>query len=182
MLLTPGPVPLGPPRALAARPDPTGDPSQLQFFESKIRPIFVNNCYQCHSRQAEKLKANLSLESRESMLKGGETGPAIVPGDPDNSLLIKAVRYTDPDLQMPPKDKPLSRPAGRRSGGLGQNGRARPARGRRHHWRRRIGAKTGANTGPFSLEKSGRAGKWPTPPGSPRRWTPSFWPNWRPTG
>ena len=85
--------------------DPT--PAQLQFFENKIRPIFVNNCYKCHSRQAEKLKANLSLEFRDGLLKGGETGPAIVPGDPDHSLLIKAVRYTDPDLQMPPKN-PLS--------------------------------------------------------------------------
>ncbi len=85
--------------------DPT--PAQLQFFENKIRPVFVNNCYKCHSRQAEKLKANLSVEFRESLLKGGETGPAILPGDPDNSLLIKAVRYTDPDLQMPPKDQKL---------------------------------------------------------------------------
>ena len=85
--------------------DPT--PAQLQFFENKIRPIFANNCYKCHSRQAEKLKANLSLEFRDGLLKGGETGPAIVPGDPDHSLLIKAVRYTDPDLQMPPKN-PLS--------------------------------------------------------------------------
>ena len=90
--------------SLAADPSP----AQLQFFENKIRPIFVNNCYKCHSRQAEKLKAGLSLESRESILKGGDSGPAIVPGDPNRSLLIKAVRYTDPDLQMPPKDQPLS--------------------------------------------------------------------------
>jgi hypothetical protein len=83
-------------------------PAQLQFFENRIRPIFVNNCYKCHSRQADKPKANLSLESRESILKGGDSGPAIVPGDPNRSLLIKAVRYTDPDLQMPPKDQPLS--------------------------------------------------------------------------
>src|SRR5580693_5959155 len=86
--------------------DPTA--SQLQFFENKIRPILVNNCYKCHSRQAEKLKGNLSDEFRESLLKGGETGPAVVPGKPEDSLLIKAVRYTDPDLQMPPKDQKLS--------------------------------------------------------------------------
>src|SRR5580693_7948383 len=83
-------------------------PAQLQFFENKVRPILVNNCYKCHSRQAEKLKGNLSVEFRESLLKGGETGPAVVPGKPEDSLLIKAVRYTDPDLQMPPKDQKLS--------------------------------------------------------------------------
>ena len=84
-------------------------PSQadVQFFENKIRPILVNNCYKCHSSQAAKLKGGLSLEYRESILKGGDDGPAIVPGDPDKSLLIKAVRYQDPDLQMPPKDNKL---------------------------------------------------------------------------
>src|SRR5579883_1939359 len=79
-----------------------------QFFENKIRPILVDNCYKCHSHEAPKLKGGLSVEFRDGLLKGGDTGPAIVPGDPDNSLLIKAVRYGDPDLQMPPKDKKLS--------------------------------------------------------------------------
>jgi mono/diheme cytochrome c family protein len=83
-------------------------PAQLQFFESKIRPLFADKCYKCHSQQAEKVKAGLLLDTRAGVLKGGETGPAIVPGDPEKSLLIKAVRYTDPDLQMPPKDKKLS--------------------------------------------------------------------------
>ena len=83
-------------------------PSQLQFFESKIRPVLVNNCYKCHSQQAEKVKAGLLLDTREAVLKGGDSGPAIVPGDPDKSLLIKAIRYTDPDLQMPPKGKKLA--------------------------------------------------------------------------
>ncbi|MEO7300782.1 MAG: c-type cytochrome domain-containing protein, partial [Verrucomicrobiota bacterium] len=83
-------------------------PDQTAFFESKIRPILVDNCYKCHSHDSEKLKGGLSVEYRESLLKGGETGAAIVPGDPEKSLLIKAVRYTDPDLQMPPKNKKLS--------------------------------------------------------------------------
>ena len=83
-------------------------PAATQFFEGKIRPILANNCYQCHSAQAEKVKGGLLLDSREGCLKGGESGPAIVPGDPENSRLIKAVRYTDPDLQMPPKNKKLS--------------------------------------------------------------------------
>ncbi len=79
-----------------------------EFFESKVRPIFANNCYKCHSDQAPKLKGGLSVEFREPMLKGGDTGPAIVPGHPDKSLLIEAIRYVNPDLQMPPKGKKLS--------------------------------------------------------------------------
>jgi hypothetical protein len=83
-------------------------PGDLAFFESKIRPLLVEHCYSCHSAKAEKLKGDLYADSREGLLKGGETGPAIVPGDPDKSLLIKAVRYTDRDFQMPPKNKKLS--------------------------------------------------------------------------
>jgi mono/diheme cytochrome c family protein len=82
--------------------------AELDFFENKIRPIFVNNCYKCHSHEATKLKGGLSLEYRDTVLKGGETGPALVAGDPEKSLLIKAVRYLDPDLQMPPKGEKLS--------------------------------------------------------------------------
>ena len=81
-------------------------PAQSDFFESKIRPILADRCYKCHSTLAEKIKGGLQLDSREALLKGGDTGKAIVPGDPEASLLIKAVRYTDPDLQMP-KDKKL---------------------------------------------------------------------------
>ncbi|MDB6057932.1 MAG: hypothetical protein JWO95_1776 [Verrucomicrobiales bacterium] len=94
--------------SMGASPPVQPAAGQLQYFESKVRPILVNNCYKCHSSQAEKLKGGLSLEFKESVLKGGENGPAIVPGDPEHSLLIKAVRYTDPDLQMPPKGKKLS--------------------------------------------------------------------------
>ena len=80
----------------------------VEFFEKKVRPILVDNCYKCHSREAEKLKGNLLLDTRDGLLKGGDTGPSIVPGQPDKSLLIKAVRYTDEDLQMPPKGKKLT--------------------------------------------------------------------------
>src|SRR5205823_2226696 len=65
-------------------------------------------CYKCHSQQAEKVRAGLLLDTKEGVLKGGETGPAIIPGEPEKSLLIKAVRYADPDLQMPPKGNKLS--------------------------------------------------------------------------
>ena len=73
------------------------------FFESKIRPVLVENCYKCHSQGAEKVKGGLLLDTRDEMLKGGDTGPAIIRGDPEKSLLIKAVRYIDEDLQMPPR-------------------------------------------------------------------------------
>ena len=84
------------------------DLAGADLFERKIRPILVENCYQCHSAQAEKLKGGLRLDSREGTLKGGDTGPALVPGQPEKSLLIRAVRYADENLQMPPKNKRLS--------------------------------------------------------------------------
>jgi hypothetical protein len=74
------------------------------FFEKKIRPLLVTHCYSCHSGEAKKLRADLRLDSREGLLKGGESGP-VVAADPDHSSLIKAVRYTDPNMQMPPKGK-----------------------------------------------------------------------------
>lgn len=77
--------------------------AQLEFFENKIRPVLSQNCYKCHSVTSEKVKGGLLLDSREATLKGGENGPAVVPRDLEKSLLIKAVRYTDADLQMPPK-------------------------------------------------------------------------------
>ncbi len=76
------------------------------FFEKRIHPVLVERCYTCHSAQARKLKGNLLLDTRAGVLKGGDLGASIVPGDPDKSLLVKAVRYTDNDLKMPPK-KPL---------------------------------------------------------------------------
>src|SRR5208337_3518814 len=81
-------------------------PNQVDFFENKIRPVLADNCYKCHSTLAEKVKGGLLLDSREALLKGGDSGVVLVPGDPERSPLIKAVRYTDPDLQMP-KDKKL---------------------------------------------------------------------------
>ena len=77
---------------------------QIEFFEKKIRPIFVERCYKCHSVQAEKVKGGLLLDSREGLLKGGDSGPAIVPGEPEKSILIKAIRQTD-ELRMPVKEK-----------------------------------------------------------------------------
>ncbi|HSY53563.1 MAG TPA: PSD1 and planctomycete cytochrome C domain-containing protein [Opitutaceae bacterium] len=78
------------------------------FFEAHVRPVLVNECYKCHSRDADKIKGGLMLDTREGVLHGGETGPALVPGKPDDSLIIQAIRYTDDDLQMPPKGQKLS--------------------------------------------------------------------------
>jgi cytochrome c553 len=88
------------PRALAA-----DDDAGAQFFESRIRPLLVDRCYSCHSASAKKLKAGLYLDSQKGLLKGGESGPALVPGAPEKSRLIEAVEYKNVDLQMPPKEK-----------------------------------------------------------------------------
>ena len=72
------------------------------FFESKSRPILVERCYECHSAE-KKQKGGLLLDTKEGTLKGGDTGPALVAGDPAKSLLITAVKWTDKGLQMPPK-------------------------------------------------------------------------------
>ena len=73
---------------------------QTEFFEYKVRPLLAKNCYQCHSEQAKILYSNLRVDGRAALLNGGDRGPAIVPGDPDSSQLIQAVRYEN--LEMPP--------------------------------------------------------------------------------
>ena len=76
---------------------------QLEFFEKEIRPLLAEHCFECHSRKAGRLKAELLLDSRQGMLKGGDSGPAIVVSNADESLLIQAVRYDA--FEMPPKGK-----------------------------------------------------------------------------
>ena len=80
-------------------------PDQIEFFESKIRPILAESCYKCHSAESGKSKADLRLDTRDTLRRGGGSGPAIVPGDPEKSLLIEAVRYSNSDLQMPPEEE-----------------------------------------------------------------------------
>jgi len=92
-----------PPSAVLAKEGPL-KPEDLQFFETKIRPLLADRCYKCHSHSAVKIKAGLLLDSREGVRQGGNSGRAIVAGKPDDSLLIQAIRYTDADLKMPPKD------------------------------------------------------------------------------
>ncbi len=82
------------------------DAANVAFFEQRIRPLLVEHCYSCHSKEAKKLKGGLLLDSASGWKHGGDSGsPAIVPGDVDNSPLVKSVRYDDEDLQMPPKKK-----------------------------------------------------------------------------
>lgn len=75
----------------------------IDFFERKIRPVLVEHCYSCHSAQAKKLKGGLRLDLKSGWQKGGDSGkPAIAPGDPGSSPLIRAVRHDDGDPAMPP--------------------------------------------------------------------------------
>ena len=80
--------------AAAAAPAAVETPSaeQVQFFETKIRPVLMDKCYACHSSQGEKIRGGLVLETRAGVLRGGDDGAVVIPGDADASLLIKAIR------------------------------------------------------------------------------------------
>ncbi|MDE0938846.1 MAG: PSD1 and planctomycete cytochrome C domain-containing protein [Pirellulales bacterium] len=78
--------------------------SDLSFFEKKIRPLLVERCHTCHSKKADTIEAGLRLDSRQAMIAGGETGPAIVPGNPEKSLLIESIHYGG-TYEMPPDSK-----------------------------------------------------------------------------
>jgi mono/diheme cytochrome c family protein len=80
-------------------------PDQLAFFESKVRPVLVDQCYKCHSTESGKAKGGLLLDTRAALLKGGDNGASIVAGEPDKSRFIEAIRWSDPELKMPPKTK-----------------------------------------------------------------------------
>src|SRR5580765_7550608 len=90
----------GPPsfaKATEGEQETAPDREGVEFFEKKIRPVLVDRCYSCHSADAKKLKGNLYVDTREGLLKGGDLGPSLVPGDPEKSLLIKVIRYADQD-------------------------------------------------------------------------------------
>ncbi len=82
---------------------PEGERKQLEFFEKLIRPVLVEHCYECHSSQAKTLRAGLRVDTRAGLRAGGETGPAVVPGKPKESLLLEALRYES--YEMPPQQK-----------------------------------------------------------------------------
>ncbi len=81
-----------------------GDPG-LDLFEKRVRPALAEHCYSCHSMTAKKTRGGLLLDSKEAVLKGGDSGPALVPHKPQESRILKALRYDDPELRMPPKGK-----------------------------------------------------------------------------
>ena len=91
--------------APVAASDPATDAGGTAFFEKKIRPLLVEHCYECHSEEAREQQGGLLLDRPAAWLKGGQSGKAVVPGEPDASLLIHAVRYRNADLQMPPEER-----------------------------------------------------------------------------
>ncbi|MDX1945576.1 MAG: c-type cytochrome domain-containing protein [Pirellulaceae bacterium] len=86
--------------AATARGDEAAD-----LFEKKVRPLLARKCFDCHSAKAHELKGNLKLDTLDDILKGGATGPAILPGDVENSFLLRAIRYQEDDYQMPPSGR-----------------------------------------------------------------------------
>lgn len=74
----------------------------LEHFERSIRPLLAQRCWSCHSQQSGKSEGGLQLDDQQAWLTGGDSGPAILPGNANDSLLLRAVRYSTPDLQMPP--------------------------------------------------------------------------------
>jgi hypothetical protein len=86
-----------------ALPDEKPTAEQLAFFESKIRPVLSDKCYKCHSEKSEKLRGGLLLDTRAGIRRGGDNGPAVVPGELRDSLLIDAIHYTNKDTAMPPE-------------------------------------------------------------------------------
>jgi len=82
----------------------SADPG-IDFFEKEVRPVLVEHCYECHSADAKKLRGSLFLDSRIGWQQGGDSGPALRPGEVDESLIIRAVRYAEEDIEMPPKQK-----------------------------------------------------------------------------
>ncbi|MFT5497250.1 MAG: hypothetical protein ACI9TH_002656 [Kiritimatiellia bacterium] len=80
--------------------DPLVERQRLDFFETKIRPVLVRHCYECHAADSRKLRGGLLLDSRQGLVKGGESGPAIAPGDLKKSLLISALKQDE--FEMPP--------------------------------------------------------------------------------
>ncbi len=88
--------------SVSAAQDKKPTPAAIQFFETKVRPVLVENCFECHS--GKKHRGGLSLESQAGMLEGGDTGPALVPGHPEKSLLVKAILH-DGKLKMPKNKK-----------------------------------------------------------------------------
>src|SRR4051794_18690510 len=84
----------------ASAPD---EKAGLEFFEKAIRPVLADKCYKCHSAEAQKVKGGLLLDTREGIRDGGDSGHAVMPGNPGESLLLKAIHWDDKEMRMPPQ-------------------------------------------------------------------------------
>src|SRR5215217_4741198 len=89
--------------ASAAEPS-TFSAQDLSFFQTQVQPLLETHCLKCHGA-GDKVKGGFRLTSRQSILQGGDLGPAVQPDKPTDSLLLKAIGYTDEKLRMPPKGK-----------------------------------------------------------------------------
>lgn len=88
-------------RPSGTTPEPSA--AEIEYFEKKVRPLLARHCYECHSGESDPPSGGLRLDSRRGILQGGDSGPAVIPGKPDESRLIEAVRYRNVNLQMPPE-------------------------------------------------------------------------------
>ena len=108
--MTAAPKPQKKPAASAMKPKPKEKPlpkepapskEGIDFFEKKIRPVLIRHCYECHSGDPAKAKAHLVLDNHDGLRRGGDSGPAVLPGHVETSLIIEAIHYEG--LEMPPK-------------------------------------------------------------------------------
>ena len=143
-------------------------PDGIEFFEKSIRPVLAERCAECHGDRVEKPKGSLVLGTREGMLKGGDSGPAIVPGDPDSSLLIRAIRYTDEALRMPPKGRLAAEEVAAFEAWVKRGARRRPRSRPRARPRRPGRSQWGPRPGAITGRSDPRASR-PSPPGIPPR-------------
>ena len=91
--------------ALVNAPVVCADSREVEFFERRVRPLLVKHCYECHSEESQTREGGLLLDRESGWLRGGDSGQAVVPNDAKASLLLKAISFEDPDLQMPPEEK-----------------------------------------------------------------------------
>ena len=154
-----------------ARLQATANPQQEEFFEKKIRPVLAEKCYLCHSASSKPPMGGLRVDARDTLLKGGDRGPVIVPGDPEKSLLIQAISYRHLDLKMPPNGKLAGR-SDRRLCRVDQDGRPGPSyRGARVERCGTQGHRCGGGTAILVLQTDSKSapatrstGGWPISP------------------
>jgi hypothetical protein len=95
----------GPSKSKSEKTAQAAATKRLEFFEKKIRPVLVAHCYKCHADDAKNLRGGLRVDTRAGLQQGGDSGPAVVPGKPEKSLILQALRYSEDFYQMPPDGK-----------------------------------------------------------------------------